>query len=89
MRLDFTTVGINCIMLISGVVAEDNCIVLHPDLELREISKNVYVHTSYMTLERYGRFPCNGLVYIKDGKSAIIDTPVSDELSEYLISLVE
>jgi len=68
---------------------ESETIVLHPDLKLRKVTDNVYIHISYMPSEQYGRFPSNGLVYIIGDKCAVIDTPVSDTLSEQLIDWLD
>ena len=39
------------------------------DMVLLKISDNTYIHISYLQTERYGRVPCNGLVYIAAGNA--------------------
>lgn len=59
------------------------------DLELIKISKNVYQHISYMPIPKYGKFPCNGMIY-KVGKEVIIfDSPHSEELAQRLLDWVQ
>lgn len=45
------------------------------NIELIKINENYYIHTSWFDLPGYGRFPSNGLVFIKNGKALLIDTP--------------
>ncbi len=57
-------------------------------LEMQEISKGVFLHTSYKKIPRYGYFPSNGLVVI-DGKDAyIIDTPWLEKDTKALVDWV-
>lgn len=49
------------------------------DIELVKINKNYYVHTTWFDFPGFGRFPSNGLIYVKNGKALLIDTPVTNE----------
>lgn len=58
------------------------------DVELIQVSPSVYVHTSYFDDPVYGRFASNGLLVV-DGKKAILfDTPVSELVTQDLISWI-
>ena len=59
-------------------------IIINDNLQLIEISKSFFVHISWVNSERFGRFPSNGLILIKNGKVLIIDTPMEKELTEKL-----
>ncbi len=50
-----------------------------PDIELIKISENYYVHTSWYEFPGFGRFPSNGLIFVKNGKALLIDTPNTNE----------
>jgi len=56
------------------------------DINVIEISKNVYVHVSYSVFPKFGRFPSNGVIYIKNGKAFLFDTPANDSLTKILVS---
>lgn len=56
------------------------------EIEIREISQGVYIHTSYKRTEGYGLVDSNGLIVL-DGKQAyIIDTPWSENDTALLLS---
>ncbi len=58
-------------------------------LEIERISKNTFLHRSFLVTEKWGKFPCNGLVYINDKEAIVFDTPVSDSVSAELIAWIE
>lgn len=59
------------------------------NLVVRQLSKNVYQHISYLNTETYGKVPCNGMV-VKDGNEAVIfDTPSDDTSSAELIKWIK
>ncbi len=49
------------------------------DIELIKINENYYIHTSWYDFPGSGRFPSNGLIFIKNGKALLIDTPNTNE----------
>ena len=58
-------------------------------LAVERIAPHVYRHVSYLTIPDWGTFPCNGLVYMKDGVAVVIDTPIDQASSEELIGWIE
>lgn len=44
-------------------------------IEIKQIAKNVFLHTSYKKLPDYGYYPSNGLVVVNGKDAYIIDTP--------------
>ena len=58
-------------------------------LAVEQIAQHVYRHISYLEIPDWGTFPCNGLVYMKDGVAVVIDTPVDEGTSEELIGWIE
>ncbi|MDW3651375.1 MAG: subclass B1 metallo-beta-lactamase [Bacteroidia bacterium] len=58
---------------------------LSDDLEIQQLTDKVYVHRSYATVEPYGRFYSNGMVYVSEGKAMIFDTPMESEMTEELL----
>lgn len=55
-------------------------------LKIEPLSEKVYLHTSYLQTESFGKVPCNGLIYIHDSEALIFDTPVGDTASAELLS---
>lgn len=51
------------------------------------LSTHTYLHISYIPYNGT-KIQCNGLVYIKDGEAAVMDTPVGDEASIHLIEWI-
>lgn len=49
------------------------------NLVLEKLSEHVWLHTSYLKTEQWGKVPCNGIVVIDDGEAIIIDTPTNEE----------
>ena len=56
------------------------------ELKLVQVSKNSYVHISYLELKDGRRFPCNGLVYVNDNEAIVFDSPTEPKIAETLIS---
>lgn len=56
---------------------------------LKQLTKNTFIHTSYLQTDDFGHVPCNGLV-IRNGQQALIlDTPTDDQSAKELIRLVQ
>jgi len=55
------------------------------DLEIVRLSRNAYMHVSWITMAPYGRFSDNGLIYINNREAVIMDTPMNDTLSRFLL----
>ena len=59
------------------------------DLEITRLSEYGYIHISYMTVPKWGRVACNGLIYQKENECFVVDTPPDRALSRLLISWIE
>ena len=57
-------------------------------LDIKKINENIYIHISYIDLEKYGPFPCNGLIYKNNNEVIIFDTPMNNKSSRRLISWI-
>lgn len=60
-----------------------------PALEIQPITQNAFIHLSYLDIPNYGKFPCNGMVYVKRGEAIVFDTPLDDSTSYQLINWIE
>jgi metallo-beta-lactamase class B len=54
------------------------------DVELIQITENAYVHVSWLSIPKYGRYPANGLLYINKEEAFLFDTPWNDSLTAEL-----
>lgn len=52
---------------------------INKDIQLVPIQDSVYIHLTFENTEKYGRFSSNGLIYIKNGKALMLDTPMDNE----------
>lgn len=59
-----------------------------PTLKIEKLRENLFVHTSYLHIQDYGNFPCNGMIYFNDNEAIIFDTPINDTVSEELIDWI-
>ena len=59
------------------------------DLVIQKISNHTFLHISYLDTEEYGRVPCNGALFIKEGEAIVLDTPANKEASVELIQWIE
>lgn len=62
---------------------------VNTDIELIKINENYYVHTSWFDFPGFGRFPSNGLVFVKNGKALLIDTPNTNEQTLILYNFLQ
>lgn len=59
------------------------------DIYLLKLSETTFIHVSWHSDEKWGKFTCNGMVVIKNGKAALFDTPMSDSLTRKLVYFIE
>lgn len=58
------------------------------NLVIKSITKNTFVHETFLNTEQWGKVGCNGLIYIKNKEAIIFDTPTEDNTSKELIEWV-
>lgn len=56
------------------------------DMEILPLSKNAYLHSSWISTPTFGRFNNNGLIYINRKEALILNTPPDDKLSKELLN---
>lgn len=57
-------------------------------LEIKGLTPNTFVHTSYLQTESFGKVACNGLIFINNSEALVLDTPTTDEVSEELMTWI-
>ncbi len=60
--------------------------IISNDLEILKLTENAFLHISYMENPSFGRFPCNGLIYINDNEAVILDTPPDSAITLQLLN---
>ena len=58
-----------CCLLLGCFPQKPIVTIISKDLDVLQLSKNVYIHSSYMNFPRLKRFSCNGLIYVHQGGS--------------------
>lgn len=58
-------------------------------LKIEQISKNIFMHISYLKTEAFGNVACNGMVYFNGNEAIIFDTPTDNDTSKELINWIE
>ena len=58
-------------------------------IEIQQLATSSFLHISYLNIENYGPFPCNGLIVFDNNEAVILDTPVDSISAIELISFVE
>lgn len=58
-------------------------------LQIQQLTKNTFVHTSYLDIPNYGKFACNGLIYFNKDEAIIFDTPTTDSVSAELMGWIQ
>lgn len=78
-----------CCLLLGCFPQKPIVTIISKDLDVLQLSKNVYIHSSYMNFPRLKRFSCNGLIYVHQGEAFIFDTPYNEYLTSQLISWLQ
>lgn len=73
-------------LCIVSVNAQQKKIRISDNLDLINISENVYIHISYYDLGKAKHFPANGLIYIHEDKAFIVDTPWTNYETRVLLN---
>ncbi|OON69769.1 subclass B1 metallo-beta-lactamase [Hymenobacter sp. CRA2] len=57
-------------------------------LTVTQVAPNVFVHTSFLATDTYGKVPCNGMIVRSGQQTVIFDTPANNPESEELINWI-
>ena len=67
----------------------DSVITINEDIQLEQIAGDVFVHTTMFSIPGTGRFPSNGLLFIRNRNALLIDTPNSNEQTGILYTYLK
>ncbi|MCL3779377.1 subclass B1 metallo-beta-lactamase [Prolixibacteraceae bacterium JC049] len=78
----------NTIILVTflfiSILGHTQSIKINKDIQLHLITDSIFVHVTWDHAPKYGRFPSNGMLFIKNGKALMIDTPANDTQTQQL-----
>ena len=57
---------------------------INNNVELTQLKDSFFIHTTYYESDEFGRFPSNGMLLIRNGKALMIDTPMTEELTNQI-----
>lgn len=63
-------------------------ITVNNDLEIVQLTPNVYLHISYAEFTGFGRVACNGMILTAGDKAFLFDTPPTDQLTKQLVEWI-
>ena len=75
--------------LVSNCSSTTKALPTNDNLKVQSITKNTYLHVSYLQTKSIGRVACNGLVYIHNGEAILFDAPVDKKAAEQLVNWIE
>lgn len=64
-------------------------IMVSPKVTLFPIGNSFYRHETLFDFPGFGEYPSNGLIFMKNGKALLIDTPPSEELTKNLVTYLK
>ncbi len=74
---------------INGQALGDSLITISEEVSLVKITDKVYVHRSQLDIPNYGKFGCNGMLFINNGEATVVDTPADIPQTELLLAWLE
>ncbi len=57
-------------------------------LIVQKLSDHIYLHTSFLKTNDFGKVDCNGMIIANQGEAIVFDTPANDSSSEELINYI-
>jgi len=57
-------------------------------LTVTQLTEDVYVHTSFLQTETFGKVACNGMIVTNQNEAVVFDTPADDSSSAELIAWI-
>ncbi|QQS35906.1 MAG: subclass B1 metallo-beta-lactamase [Ignavibacteriales bacterium] len=89
MRLKFFYAALIILIANTASKSQYDIYKISTDIELMKLTENVFVHISYFTSKEYGRFPSNGMIYVQGNEAFLFDTPMTEGMTEQLISFIK
>src|SRR5665647_733939 len=63
-------------------------ITINNDLEIVQLTPNVYLHISYAEFKGFGRVASNGMILTDGDKAFLFDTPPTEQLTQQLVDWI-
>ena len=87
---NFGMIFIVVLLFTSTLFAQDisKKITINNDLEIVQLTSNVYMHISYAEFAGFGRVECNGMILTNGDKAFLFDTPPTELLTKQLVEWI-
>ena len=76
------------LLFISIAFTQSDLLYKSENLIIKKISKNSYIHVSYIQTETWGKVGSNGMIAVEHNQAIIFDTPTNNKTSLELINWV-
>jgi metallo-beta-lactamase class B len=70
-------------------LSKDNIVYTSDNLIVKKLSGHVYLHTSFLNTNDFGRVECNGMIAVNGNEAVVFDTPADNAGSDELIKFVK
>lgn len=78
------------VVTVSNISAQKSQVItIDQDLQLKNVSENVWIHISYKDFPQWGKVSANGMVVYTDKEIILVDTPWNDIQTKMLINWFE
>lgn len=57
-------------------------------LIVKQITANVYEHTSFLKTKSFGKVPCNGMIVTDNNEAIVFDTTIDEKTSRKLLEII-
>lgn len=57
-------------------------------LIVKQITANVYEHTSFLKTKSFGKVPCNGMIITDNNEAIVFDTTIDEKTSRKLLKII-
>ncbi|MBU2995080.1 subclass B1 metallo-beta-lactamase [Cellulophaga baltica] len=77
-----------CTLLLNCKSQESTITYKTSTLTIKPISKNVFIHITYLDTNDFGKVACNGMIYMINNEAIVFDTPTNSNVSNELITWI-
>lgn len=84
-KLKIFVIGLICATILSCAKSSMRPLYRSPNLIVSPMTKNVWVHVSYLNTKQWSRVACNGMIYIDNGEAMVFDTPTDSVATKELL----
>ena len=88
MKIRLYLICVLLVLTVTVIYGQKDSYKISDDIKLIKIENGFYIHKTWHNFPGFGRVGSNGLVFIKNGKAILIDTPGTNEQTEKLYNFL-